>query len=462
MELRDLPIFQGLPDEELAWVAANSREIAVAEGEVVQREGQPAAYFYVVVEGELQITRTIDGKTIVVGTTPRGVIGGEQPLLSGAASPTNACAIMPTRLRVFDQRTFRAIFGACPSFGARILQVAAERVRLFSGMLKQQEKMAALGKLSAGLSHELNNPAAAARRAADMLSAALPKLVDLTIDLCGLELRREQFDALVAFERMASARPEPQLAPLERSDREDELGGWLDQHGAADAWDLAPSFVAAGISSDELAPLIDQLPGGSAGDALAWMHTALMTTGFLHEIAHGTTRISELVGAVKAYTYMDQAALQEIDLRQGLDNTLTVLHHKLRDVTVLREYDPLLPGIMARGGELNQVWTNLLDNAIDAMGGHGTIRVITRHENNFAMVEIADDGPGIPPEVQGRIFEPFFTTKDVGIGTGLGLDISLRIIQQHNGTIEVQSRPGQTRFIIRLPIHQSTGEGVSG
>ncbi len=192
--------------------------------------------------------------------------------------------------------------------------------------------------------------------------------------------------------------------------------------------------------------LLALLPEDSACDALIWLHTALATAGYLHEIGHSTTRISELVGAVKAYTYMDQAALQEVDLCQGLDNTLTVLHYKLRHMTVLRDYDPLLPRIMARGGELNQVWTNLIDNAIDATGEKGTIRVIARQENYFAMVEIADDGPGIPPDVQAHIFEPFFTTKDIGIGTGLGLDISLRIIKQHHGTrsrcARSRARPG--------------------
>jgi signal transduction histidine kinase len=453
MSWRELPIFQGLPSDELAWIAANSHEIPIEDGEVVQREGQPVERFFVVVEGELQITRTIDGKLVVVGTTPRGVIGGEHALLSGTPSATSACAIMPTRLRVFDQQAFQAIFGASPGFGMQILRVATERIQMFSQMLQQQEKMAALGKLSAGLSHELNNPAAAARRAADMLNTTLPALIDQTIVLCGLGLDKGQLTSLVEFQRAASARPEPQLAPLDRSDREDALGAWLDECGAIDAWELAPGFVAASIDSDELERLLAPLPEDSACDALIWLHTALTTAGYLHEIGHGTTRISELVGAVKAYTYVDQAALQEVDLCQGLDNTLTVLHYKLRQMTVLREYDPLLPRILARGGELNQVWTNLIDNAIDATDGKGTLRVIVRQENYFAMVEIADDGPGIPPEVQARIFEPFFTTKDVGIGTGLGLDISLRIIRQHQGTIEVWSQPGETRFIVRLPLN---------
>ncbi|GAB4200134.1 MAG: ATP-binding protein [Roseiflexaceae bacterium] len=451
-KLYNLALFEDLTDEELEWVTANSSVQHLETGDYFVREGDRATGFYVVLEGELQITRTIDGKTKVMGTTPVGVIGNELPLLYGTPAPATSRAIMPCRLLVFDLRAFRQLFTYCPTVGAKVLRVAAERTQNLAGMAKQQEKMAALGKLSAGLAHELNNPASAARRAAGTLRQALPTLQQRTVRLCGLGLDTPQFDTLLAFQREAAARPEPHLGPLERSDREDELGQWLDEQGVTDAWDLAPGFVGAGIDTAELAGLVEGMPPGSLGDVLAWLQQALAASALLSEIEHSSERIAELVAAVKSYTYMDQAPLQEVNLHDGLDTTLKVMRHKLKSIEVVRQYDPELPRIMARGGELNQVWTNLIDNAADAMGGKGTIWLITRCENSFAMVEIADNGPGIPKEVMGRIFEPFFTTKGVGAGTGLGLDITYRVIQQHNGTIEVQSQPGKTRFIVRLPV----------
>ena len=450
--LRALPLFQDSPDDELAWLVAHSAEVALATGEYYAHEGEPTDSFFIVLDGELQVTRTIDGKPAVVGTIPRGLFANELPLLYGTPAFSTICAIMPCRLRVLALPDFRALFGACPVFGAQVLRMAAERTQWFAGLLKQQEKMAALGKLAAGLAHELNNPATAARRAARTLSELLPTLQDETVRLCDLGLPPGQFSRIIALLREASGRRPPALQPLERSDQEDELSNWLDGLGVADPWDLAPSFVAGGISSDALQPIAAALPPAQLSAALNWLHQSLSAAGLIDEIEHSTARITDLVGAVKTYTYMDRAPLQEVDVHAGLDATLTVLNHKLKTVTLIRTYDSALPRLMARGGELNQVWTNLLDNAIDATNGSGTIHLTTRHENNQVMVEVADDGPGIPAELQDKVFEPFFTTKEVGYGTGLGLDISYRIVEQHNGTLEVDSRPGLTRFIVRLPV----------
>jgi signal transduction histidine kinase len=357
---------------------------------------------------------------------------------------------------------FRALFGTCPTVGARVLRIAAERTIGFATALKQQEKMAALGKLSAGLAHELNNPAAAARRAADSLRAVLNDLQAQTLKLCSAGLSKTQLADLQAFQqqaldRVVQARP---LSPLEQSDREAELGDWLEAEQVNHSWEVAATLVSAQVTLDELTALAASLPGNSVADCLTWLCHSLTAAGMLADIEQSTARISDLVGAVKQYTYMDQAPLQEIDLHQGLENTLKVLNHKLKGINLIREYDPNLPSITAYGGELNQVWTNLIDNASDALDGVGEIRLITRVENRFAMVEITDDGPGIPLEIQPHLFEPFFTTKGVGVGTGLGLDITYRIIQQHNGSIEVQSQPGHTRFIIRLPIGTSNRSGA--
>ena len=241
------------------------------------------------------------------------------------------------------------------------------------------------------------------------------------------------------------------------SDCEEELGNWLDERGVANAWTIAPTLVAANVTLDRLRPVVEQLPVEDTSDVLAWLHEGLSAASMLNEIEESGSRISQLVGSIKEYTYMDQGQVQEVDIQRGLDNTLKMLSHKLRDVTVTCEYDPKLPHISGRGSELNQVWTNLIDNALDALhekaDGDAELHIITRCEQAFVMVEIDDNGPGIPREIQLRVFDPFFTTKDVGKGTGLGLDISYRIIHQHHGTIELQSKPGQTRFIVRLPSH---------
>jgi signal transduction histidine kinase len=453
--LHDIPLFEGISDDEYQWLLANSREMMLERGTVFFNENDMPHQFYIVLEGELQVTRTNQGGTMVLGTTPRGIIGGELALLNSGVYLVTSTAIMPTRLMVFDEPAFRTLFGACPVVGTRILRIAAERMSGYAARLTQQEKMAALGKLSAGLAHELNNPAAGARRAARTLHDALPGLQEQSIRLGTLGLNEVQVKSLLALQRdaIANAGNRSPLSPLERADQEDAIGEWLEDQAIADAWECAAAFVTAGVTLDDLQALVGQLPPDSGSVIIPWLSSALTFGSLLDEIEQGTSRISDLVGAVKEYTYMDQAPVQEVDLHRGLDNTLRILAHKLRNIEVIREYDPDMPRIMARGSELNQVWTNLIDNAIDAMNGTGTLRLITRCENNFAMVEVRDSGSGIPPDVLPHLFEPFYTTKEVGKGTGMGLDISYRIIQNHNASIDVQSKPGETRFIVRIPLN---------
>jgi signal transduction histidine kinase len=454
-ELAGLQLFEDLTDDELHWIIANGQEQQLTKGDYFIREGDKADRFYVVLEGELQIVRVVDGKEAVMGTTPRGIMGGELSILNATPSQVTARAILATRLLVLGVPAFRQMFAAAPPFGTKVLQIAAQRMQGYAAMRQQQEKMAALGKLSAGLAHELNNPASAARRAAAGLRETLPTLQSRALRLCKLGLGGDQIDRLAAYQETI-VRRQPALAPLStlaRSDREDELGDWLADRDVPGAFDVAAALVDLGVTPDELDELVAGLPPGAVSEALAWLAESAAADRLLNEVELSSRRIADLVGAVKAYSYMDQGPVQEVDVNRDLENTLTVLGHKLKKgVAVEREYAEALPKIMGRGGELNQVWTNIIANAIEAMEYKGTLRLVTRCEQDFVMVEVADDGPGIPAEIQARIFEPFFTTKGVGAGTGLGLDISYRVIKQHHGTIEVQSQPGNTRFIVRLPV----------
>jgi steroid delta-isomerase-like uncharacterized protein len=315
----------------------------------------------------------------------------------------------------------------------------------------EQEKMAALGKLSAGLAHELNNPAAAARRAAGRLSEMIFKSQLLALEHAGRLSTREQ-EALVRLLGEVTAYDTVSLDPLSQSAREEEIASWLEEMGISEAWDYAPVLGAAGVQTGRLEELADELGDGeSLGGALEWLAATLESTDLSDEVQRSVGRISELVRAMKVYTSMDQAAYAETDVLEGLEETLTILNHKLVGASVVREYEEGLPKIWANAGELNQVWTNLIDNAADALRGQGRILVRAFRSGDRVTVQIVDDGPGIPPDIQNHIFDPFFTTKEVGEGTGLGLDIVRRVVAGHGGVVSVDAESGQTRFSVQLP-----------
>ena len=457
-----LPIFQGLPGSELQWLLDHGQTLDLGKGDFLMCEGDPAPRFYITLAGELQITRTINGQEVVRGTTPPGIMAGEISLLYNTPSQVSVRAIQPSRVLVFAPPTFRQLFAACPVMSARIFQTAADRARGFAINVKQQEKMAALGKLSAGLAHELNNPAAAARRAAQTLAELLPDLQTQTWQLSRLGLPEQQLhDMMAQLHNPGRAVEQPRsLSALEQADHEDEIAVWLDDYcGVEDAWEKAATFVDSGFTLAYLREQVRDTPASQLGPVLSWLNCAHLASHLLEEIEQSVTRISTLIGTVKAYTFMDQAPIQPVDIHQGLENTLSMLHNELDNVQIVREYDLTLPIVEARGSELNQVWTSLIDNAIDAMQSNGTLWLITRNENDYVMVEIADSGSGIPDDMLPHIFEPFFTTKGVGAGVGLGLDMVYRIVTQHGGSIDVQSRPGHTRFIVRVPVAFAAGEG---
>jgi signal transduction histidine kinase len=330
----------------------------------------------------------------------------------------------------------------------------ADRIREDSKADQQREKLLALGRIAAGLAHELNNPASAARRAVGSLRQAFTSVRSAALQLeeHGLPLSSRLFLAKLDCEWMNEAGARSALDTLERSEREDEFAAWLQTHDVPNPWDLAASLVDAGCDRAVLEQVSKQIPSEFLGDAFVRMTASITVSRLLEEIESSIGKISDIVRAVKEYSYMDQMPEQEVDIHAGLENTLIMLRHQLKaGIEVIRDYDRTLPTICARGSELNQVWTNLISNAIDAMNGQGKLRIRTFRDPTGAVVEVTDNGPGIPAELQPRIFEPFFTTKPLGGGTGLGLDTVYRIVTNHHGDVRFESRPGETRFVVRIP-----------
>ena len=454
-ELHAVPLFAALPENQMGCLEAGEIIDAPA-GTPLVTEGEKSCYFYALIAGEVRVTRTYDRQTVLLKVNKPGNFFGEIMLLLGTPSLSSVRVTKPSRLFRIDEAGFWQMMTQCPSIGREVFTAAATRLRNVEGYTQQREKLASLGTMAAGLAHELNNPAAAASRAAaqlgDIANKAQASLCRLSKSLTPDCWRHLLNAELTTTDNILQA---PPLDHLARSDREEATAQWLQERGVAQAWDLAPTFVTAGFDTNTLGKVVGCLPETIQADALAWFEARLGIRLLVNQVEQSTGRIVELVKAIKSYTYMDQAPFQEVDIHEGLESTLTMLKYKLRNVTVEREYDRTIPRITAHGSELNQVWTNLIDNAIDAVNGSGKICIGTCRDLDHIVVEIVDNGAGIPPEVQSRMFEPFFTTKGVGSGTGLGLVISNAIVaNRHGGEIEFESRPGETRFKIRLPITQ--------
>jgi signal transduction histidine kinase len=453
-----VPEFADLPHEGLEWMAGQATDFRFNPGDVLIREGTPADLFVVLLEGDVRYRRDSVGPSAPVFISRAPEIGGILPLSRMKTFTVNAVALSEGRAALMNKSIFPEMLRRMPELNQRLAGVMADRIREVSEIEQQHEKLMALGKLAGGLAHEINNPAAAARSAAQGVGTALQAVRKSTLNLGQLGYPDFAWQLLFDYEEAALKKCRiPAISNgLDRVDREERVTAWMEQHGVTDAWTIAAALADWDVDTDDLDHLAAKCPPKFLAEVLVHICSVLTAERLLGDVHNSLVRISGLVGAVKDYSFMDQEPVRELDVHEGIESTLTMLGYRMEHVRVVKDFDRSLPRICAHGLALNQIWTNLIENALDSMPKGGELRLRTARELDCALVEIGDTGHGIAPEIQPRIFEPFFTTKAVGQGTGLGLDLVRKLLWNHNGSVGFESVPGDTRFMVRLPLSNNS------
>ncbi|HXB62988.1 MAG TPA: ATP-binding protein [Acidobacteriaceae bacterium] len=457
--LHQIPALAGMSEDQLHCLSA-AELIEMPAGTVFVKQGETDHFYWIILEGGTRIfQKQADGREITVARVPGQNAFGELPILSNSGNPTSVETISPTRVLKLSEAGFWQLMMECPAIRQQILEAMAWRSQRLQQFALQQDKLASLGTLAAGLMHELNNPGAAAQRAAKQLRENLVRLQELSLSISRREGTPAQKQCIAGLQEQALANRLPvHMNSLDQSDAEEALRTWMEEKAIANAWKLAPTLVGIGLTTEQMECARVEFEGDAFSDVLNWLEALVSSVQLVGTIEESIGRVSELVHAVKSYAYEGKGQMQNVDVNDSLHSTLVILGHKLREkqIEIEKDFAADLPPIHTAGTGLNQVWTNLLDNAADALAPHGKIQIRTWAEGAEVCVSIADNGSGIPQECQAHIFEPFFTTKEVGVGTGLGLDIAHRIVaQQYAGHISFTSKPGRTEFLIRLPKERS-------
>jgi len=452
--IRQVPLFAELTTQETSELWEAARHVAAAPGEVIIKEGDPGDSLYIILSGELEVTKQDGDREITLATRRPGEFLGEMSLLEQAPRTASVRAVQRSELLAIGPDAFRRLLERRPETATTILRTVAGRLRSTEASLVQSDRLASLGTLAAGLAHELNNPAAAIQRSTEYLREAFESWRHRTVELNAIEMTAEERRSLIELERSVAECGLARADDASLRQEESRVLARLEAMEIDEPWELAPVMAAYGWTAERLEKSLGDFAGTHVDPVLRWLGAGLAAQQLMEEIQSASKAISDIVHAVKSYAYLDQAPVQDVDLRMSLEDTLMILRHKLKQgVEVFRDYDPDLPRIEAYAGELNQVWTNIIDNAVQAMGGKGKLELGVRGIGGEVEIRIADDGPGIPADVASRIFDPFFTTKPQGLGTGLGLHIARDIVvNRHRGRIDFNSRPGRTEFRIVLPV----------
>ena len=456
--LKSLEALKNVPNDQLQWLIDNCRHYTLQDGECLTVQGQPIAGPHFLLSGHLVLYVIQNGSRREIASFNGGEITGYLPYSRASVATVTSQAIGELEVLSFPTERIREMIKDQFELTQALVHVMSNRVREFTALQQQNEKMMALGKLSAGLAHELNNPASAIVRDSASLLEHLKMQPETFKKVISIQMTAEQVDAVnTELFRLLAINERQELTLKEKTRREEETIDWLEEHSVENSYDMAENFVEFGFAVTDLETFCNHIPAAYCSPVFNWINNLLTTERMVQDIQESSRRIAELVNSVKVFTHMDSGFdKQRTDIRIGIKNTIMLLKHRLKkgNVELVKDFDETLPEVNAIVGELNQVWTNLIDNALDAMepNGRGTLTIRTHRDRHFAQVIIADDGPGIPKDVQTRIFDPFFTTKEVGKGTGMGLEVVQRIVRQHNGSIKVNSQPGKTEFLICFPI----------